>query len=59
MNRDNLTIALTGAHAEAHELMERVAAMIDRIDPDTANWGHVSDLGRIIDCLRVTLGDNA
>lgn len=54
----DLAATLTARHMEAHELLERVAAMVDSVDPDTADWGHAGDLGYIVERLRDITGDN-
>ena len=47
-----LATALAGHYAEAHELIRELTEKVDSTNPDTADWGHVGDLRRVIDGLR-------
>lgn len=51
-NVERLAEALTAAHREAHELIEKLTAKVDSIDPHTAGWGHVGDLNYYVEKLR-------
>lgn len=53
---DNLTTTLVERHAEIHDLLTEIASKIDDVNPDTANWGHAGDLGRIAELLRQAAG---
>jgi hypothetical protein len=54
--RDQLADALADVHSEIHELLDAIAAKADAVDPDTANWGHVGNLGWIASQLRNAMG---
>lgn len=51
-----LEAALLARHMEIHELLAEIGNMADTVDPETANWGHVGDLGRIAQYLRYATG---
>jgi hypothetical protein len=55
-NQAELDATLVARHAEAHDLLTQIAAQVDGINPDTATWGNVGDLGCIIEQLRNAVG---
>jgi hypothetical protein len=56
---DRREAALIAAHTTAHELLAELAAAIDGVDPDTANWGDIGDLNYINGLLLRALGREA
>lgn len=44
--------AFAALHDEAHELLTRIAAKVDSVMPDQADWGDVGDLRSIVERLR-------
>lgn len=56
-NPAELAAVLANRHAEAHDLLERIAAIVDSIDPDTADWGHAGSLGSIVERLHAIAED--
>jgi len=43
--------AFVARRNEARELLKRVRTIINSTDPKQANWGHVGDLGRVVELL--------
>lgn len=54
--QQRLADALIVAHMEAHDLLAEVAARVDSVDPESADWGRVGDLNYINALLRQALG---
>ncbi len=52
-----LDAELIATHAEAHRLIEKLATMVDAIDPDNANWGDVGTLTYYVEKLREITGE--
>jgi hypothetical protein len=49
--------ALLENHVEAHRLIQKLTAMVDSIDPETATWGHVGDMAYYVEKLREMTGE--
>jgi hypothetical protein len=53
---DRLQAALVAQHAEIHHLLTVIGNKVDSIDPESANWGDVGNMGYIAERLRDAAG---